>query len=119
MAVAAYCIGYENDLQKEKTKVKRELKGKIEKLVVYKTKREYQGTFIDSDFVSGDCGSGAPSRGKEKSEVSKPLYCGDCGRYQPLKYKGIFAKIDKILNFRVIFSLLLRIYYREVFIRFS
>ena len=31
MAVAAYCIGYENDLQKEKTKVKRELKGKIEK----------------------------------------------------------------------------------------
>jgi hypothetical protein len=39
--------------------------------------------------------------------------------YQPLKYKGIFAKIDKILNFRVIFSLLLRIYYREVFIRFS
>ena len=30
MAVAAYCIGYENDLQKEKTKVKRELKGKIE-----------------------------------------------------------------------------------------
>ena len=79
MAVAAYCIGYENDLQKEKTKVKRELKGKIEKLVVYKTKREYQGTFIDSDFVSGDCGSGAPSRGKEKSGVSKPLYCGDCG----------------------------------------
>ena len=51
MAVAAYCIGYENDLQKEKTKVKRELKGKIEKLVVYKTKREYQGTFIDEEFV--------------------------------------------------------------------
>lgn len=51
VAVAAYCIGYENDLQKEKTKVKRELKGKIEKLVVYKTKREYQGTFIDEEFV--------------------------------------------------------------------
>ena len=61
MAVAAYCIGYENDLQKEKTKVKRELKGKIEKLVVYKTKREYQGTFIDRDFIAGDCGSGAPA----------------------------------------------------------
>ena len=34
--------------------MKRELKGKIEKLVVYETEREYQGTFIDSDFVSGD-----------------------------------------------------------------
>ena len=44
--------------------MKRELKGKIEKLVVYKTKREYQGTFIDRDFIAGDCGSGAPSRGK-------------------------------------------------------
>ena len=28
--------------------MKRELKGKIEKLVVYETEREYQGTFIDS-----------------------------------------------------------------------
>lgn len=36
--------------------MKRELKGKIEKLVVYETEREYQGTFIDSNFVSGDCG---------------------------------------------------------------
>jgi len=59
--------------------VKRELKGKIEKLVVYETEREYQGTFIDSNFVSGDCGASGPGRVKEKSEGSKLLYCGDCG----------------------------------------
>ena len=59
--------------------MKRELKGKIEKLVVYETEREYQGTFIDSNSVSGDCGAGAPGRVKEKSEGSKLLYCGDCG----------------------------------------
>lgn len=54
--------------------MKRELKGKIEKLVVYETEREYQGTFIDSNFVSGDCGAGGPGRVKEKSEGSKLLY---------------------------------------------
>lgn len=75
MAVAAYCIGYKNNLSREK----RELKGKIEKLVVYETEREYQGTFIDSNFVSGDCGASGPGRVKEKSEGSKLLYCGDCG----------------------------------------
>ena len=48
--------------------MKRELKGKIEKLVVYETEREYQGTFIDSNFVSGDCGAGGPGRVKEKSK---------------------------------------------------
>ena len=51
----------------------------IEKLVVYETEREYQGTFIDSNFVSGDCGAGGPGRVKEKSKGSKLLYCGDCG----------------------------------------
>ena len=76
MAVAAYCIGYENDLQKEKTKVKRELKGKIEKLVVYKTKREYQGTFIDRDFIAG-----APAGIKEESEVPEAPHVGDCGTW--------------------------------------
>lgn len=81
MAVAAYCIGYENDLQKEKTKVKRELKEKIEKLVVYKTKREYQGTFIDRDFIAGDCGSGAPAGIKEESEVPEAPHVGDCGTW--------------------------------------
>ena len=59
--------------------MKRELKGKTEKLVVYETEREYQGTFIDSNFVSGDCGAGGPGRVKEKSKGSKLLYCGDCG----------------------------------------
>lgn len=44
--------------------MKRELKGKIEKLVVYETEREYQGTFIDSNSVSGDCGAGGPGRVK-------------------------------------------------------
>ena len=81
MAVAAYCIGYENDLQKEKTKVKRELKGKIEKLVVYKTKREYQGTFIDRDFIAGDCGSGAPAGINEEREVPEAPHVGDCGTW--------------------------------------
>lgn len=57
--------------------MKRELKGKIEKLVVYETEREYQGTFIDSNFVSGDCGAGGPGRVKEKRKkrVKGPNCC--------------------------------------------
>ena len=54
MAVAAYCIGYENDLQKEKTKVKRELKGKIEKLKIQLKGKDFcKLILLDDDKLIG------------------------------------------------------------------